>query len=130
MTTPPTTAHAFDPMVLVAALDSERVLTDPAVTGAYAHDDAEWAPFALPLAVVLPRSTEEVAEVVRAAVSAGVAVVPRGAGTGLSGGANSSENAIVVSLELMQDVLQVDVEERYAVTQAGVINDALRARVA
>ncbi|RFA07982.1 FAD-binding oxidoreductase [Subtercola boreus] len=107
-----------------------RVLTDAESLSRYSHDDAEWADFVPPLAVVLATSTEEVASVVRWASDRGVRVVPRGAGTGLSGGANSIENSIVVSLELMNEVLSVNVDERYAVTQPGVINDALRAHVA
>ncbi|RFA16775.1 FAD-binding oxidoreductase [Subtercola boreus] len=107
-----------------------RVLTDAESLERYSHDDAEWADFVPPLAVVLARSTDEVANVVRWAAARGVRVVPRGAGTGLSGGANSMANSIVVSLELMNEVLSVNVDERYAITQPGVINDALRAHVA
>ncbi|PPF77822.1 FAD-binding oxidoreductase [Subtercola sp. Z020] len=114
----------------LAALAPGRVLTDDAALAAYSHDEAEWAPFVPPLAVVLARSTEEVAAVVRWAAERGVRVVPRGAGTGLSGGANSIQNSIVVSLELMQQVFEVNVDERYARTQPGVINNALRDHVA
>ena len=106
------------------------VLVDPESLEAYSHDDAEWAAYEAPLAVVLARSTEDVASVVRYAHERGIRIVPRGRGTGLSGGANSIANCIVVSLELMDAVLEIDVDERLAVAQAGVINDALRAAVA
>lgn len=109
---------------------ADRVLTDAGSLERYSHDDAEWAEFTAPLAVFLARTTEEVADVVRWSAEHGVRVVPRGAGSGLSGGANSIPNAIVVSLELMDEVLEVNADERYAVAQAGVINDALRAAVA
>jgi glycolate oxidase len=103
-----------------------RVLTDTESLLRYSHDDAEWAPYETPLAVVLASATEEVANVVRYAAQRGLHVVPRGAGTGLSGGANSVANCIVLSLELMTAILEIDTDERLAVAQAGVINDALR----
>ncbi|WP_082473992.1 FAD-binding oxidoreductase [Curtobacterium sp. Leaf261] len=111
-------------------LGDDRVLTGSDDLDRYSHDDAEWAPFVPPLAVVLARSTEDVVAAVRWAVSAGVRVVPRGAGTGLSGGANAMADSIVVSLERMDRVLEVNTDERYAVTEPGVINDTLRAVVA
>lgn len=106
------------------------VLDDGPSLQKYSHDDAEWAPFIEPLAVVLARSTAEVAAVVHYAADRGLAVVPRGAGTGLSGGANSVQNCIVVSLELMNSVLEINPGEGLAVAEAGVINDSLRQAVA
>ena len=91
----------------------------PEARDAYAHDDAEWAEFHRPLAVVLAESTDDVAAVVRFAARAGIPVVPRGAGTGLSGGANAVEGSIVVSLERMTRVLDLDVAERVVVAEAG-----------
>jgi len=115
---------------LEAAVGADRVLRDPDSLARYSHDDAEWAPWETPLAVVLARTTEEVAATVRWAAASGVRVVPRGAGTGLSGAANAVADSVVLSLELMDAVLEVDVDERYAVVQPGVVNDALRATVA
>ncbi|QHC62265.1 FAD-binding protein [Rathayibacter festucae] len=112
------------------ALLGDRVLTDADVLEAYRHDDAEWAPSGLPLAVVLAESAEDVAHAVRVAARAGLSVVPRGAGTGLSGGANALAGCLVVSLERMDAVLEIDADERFVVAQPGVINDALRAAVA
>ncbi|MFJ6652733.1 FAD-binding oxidoreductase [Microbacterium sp. NPDC091313] len=97
---------------------------------AYAHDDAEWADFARPLAVVCAESTDDVAAVVRFAAAAGVSVVPRGAGTGLSGGANAMAGSIVISLERMTRVIEIDPVERLVVAQAGIVNDDLRQAVA
>lgn len=111
---------------LAALLQDGQVLTDDESLRRYSHDDAEWAPFEAPLAVVLARTTEEVSGVVRYAGERGIRIVPRGAGTGLSGGANSVGNCIVLSLERMNDVVEINTDERYAVAQAGVINDALR----
>ncbi|WP_347353743.1 FAD-binding protein, partial [Intrasporangium sp.] len=105
------------------------------VTGAesmerYTHDDAEWAPYGRPIAVVRASSTGEVQHTVRWCAERRVPIVPRGAGTGLSGGANAVEGCVVLSLERMAQVLAVNTAERYAVVQPGVVNDDLRARVA
>jgi glycolate oxidase len=115
---------------LAAALPADRLVTDPDVLASYAHDDAEWAPWELPAALVRARTAEEVQTVVRLCIEHRTPVVPRGAGTGLSGGANAIAGSVVVSLERMDAVLEVDELERYAVVQPGVVNDHLRAHVA
>jgi glycolate oxidase len=115
---------------LRAALPADRLVTDPDVLASYAHDEAEWAPWALPAALVRPRTAEEVQTVVGLCIEHRTPVVPRGAGTGLSGGANATAGSVVVSLERMDAVLAVDELERYAVVQPGVVNDHLRAHVA
>jgi len=84
----------------------------------------------LPLAVVLPTTTEEVARVLRYCRDAGVYVVPRGAGTSLSGGAIPQEDAIVVGLSKMSRILEVNLPDRYARVQAGVTNLAISEAVA
>lgn len=96
----------------------------------YAHDDAEWADYMPPLAVVFAASVDDVVATVRFAADHGLAVIPRGAGTGLSGGANATAGSIVPSLERMTAIRSVDVEERLAVVEAGVLNDDLRRHVA
>nr|WP_237691241.1 FAD-linked oxidase C-terminal domain-containing protein [Streptomyces sp. SID7834] len=98
--------------------------------GRYAHDEAEWAPAGLPLAVVRPQDTEEVRAVVAYCARHRIPVVPRGAGTGLSGGANAVDGAVVLSFEDMNRILRVDPVERLAVVQPGVVNDDLRAACA
>jgi glycolate oxidase len=115
---------------LTAALPTDQLVTDPDVLASYAHDDAEWAPWELPAALVRPRTAEEVQTVVRLCIEHRTPVVPRGAGTGLSGGANATAGSVVVSLERMDAVVEVDELERYAVVQPGVVNDHLRAHVA
>jgi glycolate oxidase len=115
---------------LRSILPADRVLSDASSREAYSHDEAEWAPYQAPLAVVLAESAEEVAATVGVAADHGVSVVARGSGTGLSGGANGVPGCIVVSLERMTAVLRIDAGERYVVAQAGVLNETLRARVA
>ncbi|TNC22748.1 FAD-binding oxidoreductase [Amycolatopsis alkalitolerans] len=115
---------------LRAVVPAEHVLDDPDVVETYLQDHAEWAPYAQAVAVVRPRSTEEVQAVVRLAAEHRVPVVPRGAGTGLSGGANAIEGCIVIAFEAMNQVLEINRAERFAVVRPGVVNDDLRAECA
>jgi glycolate oxidase len=78
-----------------------------------------------PLAVVLPETTQQVASVLRYAYRAGLKIVPRGAGTSLSGGAIPVADAIVVGLGKFQRILSIDYENRCVVAQAGVTNLAI-----
>ncbi|HKN99134.1 MAG TPA: FAD-linked oxidase C-terminal domain-containing protein [Pseudonocardiaceae bacterium] len=115
---------------LIQVLPPGRVVTDPDVTARYAHDEAEWAAYGSPAAVVRPHTAAEVREVVRVCLRHRTPVVPRGAGTGLSGGANATDGAVVVSTEAMNQVLEINPLERLAVVQPGVVNDDLRAACA
>jgi len=83
-----------------------------------------------PSAVVLPSCTDEVARVVRACREESVPFVPRGAGTGLSGGAQPSPGAVVVECSRMDAILEVDAPNRVAVVQPGVVNADLSKAVA
>jgi glycolate oxidase subunit GlcD len=83
-----------------------------------------------PSAVVLPRDTDEVARVVRACRRFGVPFVPRGAGTGLSGGAIAMEGGVVIECSRLDRVLAVHLEDRIAVVQPGLLNAALSKVVA
>jgi glycolate oxidase len=118
------------PERLFADLPPDRVVTDPDVLTAYARDDAAWAEAGKAIALVRPTSTAEVAAVVTACAAAGVPIVPRGAGTGLSGGANAVDGGVVLSLERMDAIVEINTAERLAVVQAGVVNDHLRAAAA
>lgn len=111
-------------------LPADRLLDDPQVTASYAHDEAEWAPYGQPLLVVRPRTAEEVQTVVRACLRHDVPVVTRGAGTGLSGGANALDGCVVLSMASMRTIREIDAVERIAVVEPGVVNDDLRAACA
>jgi glycolate oxidase len=84
--------------------------------------DALTAYRAVPLAVVLPGTTEEVAAVVRYLSQNGVKMIARGAGTSLSGGALPSPDAVVVGLARMNRILSIDYDNRIARVEAGVTN--------
>jgi glycolate oxidase len=79
----------------------------------------------LPSAVVLPRDKHEVVRVVRACRRFGTPFVPRGAGTGLSGGAVALHGGVVIECAKLDRILAIDVENRLAVVQPGVVNAAL-----
>ncbi len=76
----------------------------------------------MPEMVVLPADAEQVSAVVRAARRANVPIVPRGSGTGLAGGAVPAEGGIVLSLARLNRILQVDLLNRVAIVEPGVIN--------
>jgi glycolate oxidase len=76
----------------------------------------------MPLAVALPRTTEEVAAILKYCARYQIPVVPRGAGTSLSGGAIPQEDAVVIALTRMSRILEVDYANRVARVQAGVTN--------
>src|ERR1051326_1345715 len=83
-----------------------------------------------PRSVVFPRTTEQVAAIVRLCNEADISVVPRGAGTGLSGGSIARQGSIVMALTRMNRVLEVDIPNQRAVVQPGVVNIELTNAVA
>jgi glycolate oxidase len=103
-----------------ALLGAARVLDHPLARMLYARDGSI-AQGECGL-VVLPETTAEVAECVRLAAEAGVDVVPRGSGTGLSGGAIPLEGAVVISVARMNRILEIDVETPCAWVEPGVLN--------
>ena len=79
----------------------------------------------LPLAVVLPETTEQTAAIMKFCRAEGVPIVPRGAGTSLSGGAIPQEDAVIVCISKMKRVIEVDYANRYARVEAGITNLAI-----
>jgi glycolate oxidase len=115
---------------LRAVLPEGMVLTDPDLLRGHQRDEADLVPFGMPVAVVRPRSTEDVVATVRAAAEAGVPLVPQGARTGLAGAANTPDGAVVVSTVAMNRIVEIDAVNRVAVVQPGVVNSALAAAAA
>jgi len=111
---------------LTATLGADAVLTDPDVTGSYRRDMMPLAPHGDPLAVVLPADTAQVQLVVRACAAAGVPIVPRGAGSGLSGAANAVDGCVMLVLTRMNEIEEIDADNRLTVVQPGVVNLDLR----
>jgi glycolate oxidase len=103
-------------------LGKDAVVTDSDVTGSYARDMMPLAPSGNPLAVVFPVDVEGVQAVVRACAEAKVPIVPRGAGSGLSGAANAIDGCVMLSLTKLDQIVEIDAGNRLAVVQPGVVN--------
>ncbi|MBO9522823.1 MAG: FAD-binding protein [Nocardioidaceae bacterium] len=108
----------------------QKVVTDPDILRSYSRDMAPIPAAGTPAAVLRATSTEDVVAAMTWASSYGVVVVPRGAGTGLSGGANALDGCLVVSLEAMTRVRWIDPVNRVAEVEAGVVNADLGRAVA
>ncbi len=106
---------------LAAIVGSDGVIADAAARTVY-ECDGYTLERAVPDLVVLPRSTDEVARVLRAAWRAGVPFVPRGAGTGLSGGCLAAPARLVVGTSRMRAIRAIDVPNRRVTAEAGVVN--------
>jgi glycolate oxidase len=111
---------------LVATL-GEIVSLDPADLAAARSDRSGQTSDAAPLAVVTARTVEDVQATLRLANDHGIPVVPRGAGTGLAGGAIAGAGEIVLSTLEMDDILEINPDDELAVVQPGIINDDLNA---
>lgn len=102
----------------------DHVITDPERLLVYESDGLtayRWAP----RAVVLPASTAEMSAAVKLLHAAGIPMTPRGAGTGLSGGALAPEGAVILGTSRMNRILSLDPVSRVARVQAGVVNNRL-----
>ena len=113
---------------LAAELGDGVLVTDPDILASYRHDRAMDPAAGTPVAVVRPRNTEQVQAVLRWATAHRVPVVPRGMGTGLSGGATAVDGGIVLSTEKMRDIT-VDPVTRTAVVQPGLLNAEVKKAV-
>ena len=114
---------------LAAVLPDECLLTDPEDTVTY-ESDGLFHLHEKPLAVVLPNDERQVAEVLRACRDFKVPIVPRGAGTGLAGGALPHKQGILMSLTKMKAMVEVDAAARQARVQPGHTNLAISQKVA
>ncbi len=113
-----------------AALADGDVVTDPDRLPTYTRDRSTGSEAGEPIAVVFPRTTEQVSAIMKAAHQYRIPVVPRGAGSGLSGGSNAIDGSLIVCVEKMRDVLTVDAGNGYVETQPGIFNTELRDHVA
>jgi glycolate oxidase len=112
------------------ALPDLRLMTDVADRESYRLDETAYLTAGLPGAVAFPSDTAEVSTILRLASDHHVPIVPRGAGTGLSGGAAGIEGALTVVVTRMNRILEIDPDNLCVITQPGVINAELKAAVA
>jgi glycolate oxidase len=117
---------------LAAIVGDDNVVADRAGLSVYEFDasDEAIAGNHLPLVAVLPANEREVAGVVRVALRHGLPVVPRGAGTGLAGGAIASRGGLLIVLTRMTRIVDVNEVDRYAIVEPGLINLDLTTAVA
>ncbi len=126
----PTTAPLADRLRAIVGADA--VIDDRATLLPYAYDASFWSlrQNRAPEAVVLPRTTEDVARVVRCAAETGTPIVARGAGTGQTGGAVAASGGIVIAFSRMREVIAIDRANLQAVVRPGLVfadfQDALR----
>lgn len=105
---------------------AKGVLVDEEKIEAYSHDETSAEEYGhMPEVVVLPAETAQVAEVVRLANRERIPVTPRGAGSGLSGGAIPQFGGILLSLERMNKLIELDADNMVAVVEAGMVTNDL-----
>lgn len=114
---------------LVAALDDQKVVTDPDILAAYRQDRAQDPAAGLPLALVRPVTTADVQTAVRWCHDHDVKIITRGAGTSLSGGATAVDGAVMITTEKMRGIT-VDPATRAAVCAPGMLNAEVKAAAA
>ncbi len=129
----PTTASTLAAGViheLQSIVGPSYVWTDPEKMEAYSHDETDAKTYGhMPDVVVFPKTTEEVCRIVKLANQYRVPIVPRGAGSGLSGGAIPHQGGIVVSLERMNALIELDTANMVAVVEAGMVTNDLARKV-
>ena len=105
----------------------DRLVTDRDVVASLSHDEAEWAAVGHAAVALRARTEAEVQHAVKVCAELGVPVVPRGAGTGLSGGANAVDGCLVLDVSKMTEVLEIDADNLVCRVQPGIVNDDLKA---
>ncbi|MDE2760694.1 MAG: FAD-binding protein [Paracoccaceae bacterium] len=102
-------------------LSTDSIISDPYETKAYECDGLT-AYKCPPLAVLLPRTTEEVSKILKICHEEKVPVIPRGAGTSLSGGALPTSDSVILGTSRLNSILDLDIENRMVRVQTGVTN--------
>ena len=117
---------------LAAVVGEAWVVSDPAGLSVYQYDASDEAIAGIhqPVAALLPATAEEVRDVVRVALAHGLPVVPRGAGTGLAGGAIACRGGVMIVMTRMTRILEVHEVDRYAIVEPGLINLDLSTAIA
>lgn len=110
---------------LAAIVGREWVISDSVELAVYECDGMTYLEKALPDLVVLPNSAEQVAEVVKLCDREQLPFLPRGAGTGLSGGAIAVQGGVIIGLNRMNRILEIDIPNQRAIVEAGLVNIAL-----
>jgi len=115
---------------LRAIVGEQFVVTDAEKMEQYSHDEVAEAEYAhMPDVVVKPRTAQEISEIVKLANEKLIPVTPRGAGSGLSGGAVPIHGGIVLSVERMNQILEIDTQNMMVVVEPGVVTNEINSRI-
>lgn len=106
---------------LASSLQQSTVITDPSALEGYRRDEADAVHAGMPCAVLVARSVPDICTAMDWARTWQVPVVPRGAGTGLAGGAAAVDGALIISTARLTDIRELEADDEYAVVEAGVI---------
>ena len=116
----------MSPLEELCAKLGERVVTDRDILSSYSRDSARWAESFDPMALLRATSVDDVQSLARWASEHRIPIVPRGAGTGVAGGASAVKGCVVLSFEKMNRILEINERAMYAVVQPGVLNGELK----
>ena len=109
---------------LTEILGKKNVILDKEKMETYSHDETPVEQYAsMPEVVVTPTTTEQISEIVKLANRELIPITPRGAGSGLSGGAIPVFGGIVLSVEKMNKILEIDLENMMITVEPGVITN-------
>jgi glycolate oxidase len=111
---------------LTDSLPADSLITDPEILESYRFDQATFVEAGIPAAMVRASSTAQVQDVMHVASRFRTPVVPRGAGSGLSGGANAVDGCVVLSLAGMTRIVDIDRPSLLALVEPGVVNAELK----
>lgn len=115
---------------LIQIVGERFVITDEEDMEVYSHDEVAEVEYAhMPEVVVKPRTTEEISEIIKLANREKIPVTPRGAGSGLSGGAVPVYGGIVLSVERMNEILEIDEQNMMVVVEPGVVTNDINERI-
>ena len=116
---------------IINIVGERNLITDQEKIEAYSHDETPAEQYAhMPEAVITPTSTEQIAQIVKLANQELIPVTPRGAGSGLSGGAIPEYGGLVLSVEKMNKVLEIDYDNLMLVLEPGVITNSINEEIA
>lgn len=116
---------------LIAIVGRKNVISDKEKIETYSHDETSAKQYShMPEVVVTPKTTKEIAKIVKLANKELIPITPRGAGSGLSGGAIPLFGGIVISTEIMNRVLEIDYNNMMMVLQPGVVTNDINEEIA
>jgi len=116
---------------LIEIVGSKNVLADKEKIETYSHDETPKEQYAcMPEVVVIPKTAEEITEIVKIANKKLIPITPRGAGSGLSGGSIPVFGGIVISLEKMNKILEIDYNNMMMVLEPGVVTNDINEVIA